>query len=148
MADNQDEKFSTEEAKFRDEVNELIEKAYPGRGINEIIELKIKNKRGTYYNNVKKRPLTRRFIKMIREELGIDISILNNTENDTTVNDLSEDQKEWMAEKNKLLLKIDQLQDKLLDISEKKLESLDDATREIITLNAEVRELRRKIDGK
>jgi transcriptional regulator with XRE-family HTH domain len=58
---------------------------------------------------------------------------------------LPDQEKAWIAEKNRLLLKIDQLQDKLLDISEKKLESLDDATREIITLNAEVRELRRKL---
>jgi transcriptional regulator with XRE-family HTH domain len=64
-----------------------------------------------------------------------------------STSNLTEQEKEWLAEKNRLLLKIDQLHDKLLDISEKKLESLDDATREIITLNAEVRDLRKKING-
>jgi hypothetical protein len=84
MSDNQEEIISPEEAIFRDEVNCLIEKAYPGKGINEIIELKIKNKRGTYYRNVKKRPLSRKFSEMILRELKVDISVLNNTKTDTS----------------------------------------------------------------
>lgn len=133
MADTQDEKFTKEEGVLRDEINAAIEAAYPGKKINEIIELKIKTKRGTYYKNVKKRPLSRRFIEMIKTEIGVDISIFNDTKNNTLV-DISKDElvrenivlhrklNEYLEKGNKdkdkiieLLEQIDRLKDMLKD---------------------------------
>lgn len=141
MSDYQNKKKSAQEKKFRDQVNDLIEKAYQGQTINDIITSKIESKRGTYYRNVKKRPLTRKFIKMVKDDLGVDISILNDTINNTSdylepVKSKEEESWEIKYEKS-LNEKIDLLREnkELFDrtIEQKKLISFYETTIEKLT---------------
>lgn len=83
MTDNQGKNLRPEQVKQRERINNIIEEAYNGRDITEVLKEVIPTKTGTYYKNVIKIPLPGKFIKWIKNELNIDISIINDSQTDS-----------------------------------------------------------------
>jgi hypothetical protein len=73
MPDIQGKNLSEEQKKQREEIAIFIEKATK-RNISSLISEHFPKNKGTYYDNVVKIPLKLKFIDIIKEKFGVDLS--------------------------------------------------------------------------
>jgi hypothetical protein len=144
MANNQGKKYSTDQLKQREEVGLFIEKAL-GKGISEIVTEHFPTNRGTYYDNVVKIPLRGKFIKLIKEKIGVDLSIFNDAEPVNNINETGSDL--WRDQYNNAMKKNEELWNENRQLKETiadKKKLIDHYERTIEKLNDEIKDLKKQ----
>jgi hypothetical protein len=124
------------------EQRDRIKKVFKDKNlkINDIVAKLFPQGKGSYYNEVDRKPLKEEFIRAVKDEYGFDlVKELENQEKPVAGDN------KLVQEKDELNKKIEGLLVRLQEKTDEQLDEVRDALKEILRLNNENRELRKRL---